>query len=159
MALELLVFLPALLLLVLANYTEKHKDMRILTQVFLGLTVAAIIAEGIVIVAMGDVIKLGSSAAYGYGTIIMGVISILFFLKPVRKQAARVMDIDPENWLHATALVFAVLFAGMTIVMSLSLDISSLADEIDLDLVSVILQGVVFVLAALFGVGGWCEGI
>jgi len=154
MVLEMLAFVPGLLLLALANYTEKRKELGILTQVFLALCVMLVILEGAMSVAMADSLTgIKSPKAYGYGIMITGVLSLLLFLEPVRGVLARIISIDRKNWLHATALIFAVLLVGMSLSTALATDIVELSKATGIDSASVILQDVFFVFAALLGVG------
>lgn len=154
MVVEVLALLPGVLLLLLANYTEKRKNLRILTQIFLAFAAVFIILEGVLILEMGTLfLSITNVEAYGYGMIITGLLSFLFFLKPIREGLAKVIDIDPDNWLHATALVFAILVMGSSLATALSFDVVSLSREIGLDLVSVIIQDSLFVIVAFFGVG------
>lgn len=164
MGLEILFFMPALLLLVLANYTEKRKDLRILTQVFLAISVVLIILEGLLTVELGgtelaskikntDVYAYGNADVYGYSLVITGLFSLLFFLKPIRKILSKHISIDAGNWLHATALVFAVMLVGVSLATALTFDIVALGKEAGLGVESMVLQDVVLVAAALLGVG------
>lgn len=153
MAVEVLFFLPGLLLLALANYTEKRKDLRILTQVFLGISVTLLILLGILIVATSgsEAMKGYNAAAYGCCLLLTGFFSLLVFLRPVRSALAGVMSIEPDNWLHATALIFAILLVGMSLSTALTTDI--LKPSSTVAAVDVVLQDAVFVIAALLGVG------
>jgi membrane protease YdiL (CAAX protease family) len=156
MAVEILFLLPGLFLLVLANYTEKKKDLRIITQVFLSLVVILFILLGAMTLAMDnpEITKtIKNPAAYGYGIILSGIIALLLFLKPLRAKLAKVIGIEADNWLHVTALVFAVLLTGMTVATMASTDLKSLTGGVKLSTDSVILQDVFFVAVSLFGVG------
>jgi hypothetical protein len=153
MAVEILAFLPGLLLLWLANYTENRKDLRILTQVFLGISVALLILfSALIVVTSGsEAMKGYNAAAYGCGLLLTGFFALLLFLKPVRSALASVMSIEPDNWLHATALIFAILLVGMSLSTALTTDVLKTSGVVSA--VDMILQDAVFVMAALLGVG------
>lgn len=159
MAVEILMLLPGVILLLLANYTEKRKDLRVLTQVFLALSLAMLACMGLLVVASGSSAELsafGGTTGYGYGIVMTAVVPFLLFLKPIRAGIAGLkplgIDIDPDNWLHATALVFAILFAGLSATTALSVDLGKLLDSpIGMD--GIILQGIMFAALALIGVG------
>lgn len=156
MAIESLAFIPALLLLVLANYTEKKKGLRILTQVFLFLTVMLLLVEGILLIELSGTVQVEgfeNTTNYGYGTIITALIALLLFFKPIRTELAKVIDIEPDNWLHVTAGVFAVMLIGLSISIAANFDVVELSREVGTNAVSVIIQDVFFVVIAFFGVG------
>jgi hypothetical protein len=152
MAVELLMLVPGLLLLVLANYTEKRKKLRMLTQVFLMLSVLLVLAEGVITLEMGESLGvLSNPLAYGVITIVSALFAMAVFLKPIRKRMARVMDIDPDNWLHATALVFVILLAGMSLAAASGSELSALGSGISAE--SVLTQQAFFILVSFIGVG------
>jgi len=159
MAVELLALLPGLLLLILANYTEKRREFRIITQIFLGLFVLLVVVEGLLIVAMskGDLLGglLSVRATYGYGIAIMltGLLASMLFLRPVREGISRIIDIDEDNWLHTTAMVFAILLVGTSLATAANVDISALSGGAGGAVLTVLLQDSFFVISALFGVG------
>jgi len=156
MAVEVLALLPAVVLLWLANYSEKHRNYRIVTQIFLALLVLFVILLGAMVVAMKDSESMAdtkNSDAYGYGLLLSGLIALLLFFKPVRAIISKAIDIDPNNWLHATALVFAALLVGVMMSTASSMDITDLANSPGDSVFSVIFQDAFFVITALFGVG------
>lgn len=153
MAVEILAFLPGLLMLALANYTEKRKDLRILTQVFLSLLVVLVILMGLLVAISSGVSGLEgyNTGVYGGSMVVAGLLSLLFFIKPVRAGLANVISIETDNWLHATALVFAVLLVGLSLATALTVDVTKLGGTVDV--ASVVLQDVFFIITAMFGVG------
>jgi hypothetical protein len=155
MAVEVLAFLPGLLLLVLANYTEKRKELRILTQIFLGLSIVLVILTGAASAMLtGDESPgLKNAPLYGYIIVLTGLASLLFFLRPVRAALAKVINIRPDNWLHATCLVFAMLLIGMSLATAAAFDVISLSKTAGTGPESIVIQDAFFVLLALFGVG------
>lgn len=156
MVVEILAFLPGLLLLVLANYTEKRKEFRVLTQVFLTLVIVLIILDGLLTVELSGTElagKIKNADIYGYGLCATGLVSLLFLLRPVRKSLAKIISIKPDNWLHATALVFAAMLVGLSLTTALTTDVVSLGKEAGLGVESMVIQDAFFVAAALLGVG------
>jgi membrane protease YdiL (CAAX protease family) len=156
MAVEILAFVPGLLLLLLANYAEKRKEYRILTQIFLGLCVMLVALYGLLIASMSGSEALkgyDNAEALGYGVALTGILALPLFLRPVRGAISKAISIDPENWLHATALVFAILLVGISLATALSTDVVKLGKESGIDTSGIISQDAVFALASLIGVG------
>lgn len=159
MALEALAFLPGILLLMLANYTEKVKGLRMVTQVFLACVCLLVALLGALV--LGSLGGMGSAVpamdnlpAYGWGMALTGILPLVFFLKPVRVLVSKAIDIDPENWLHATALILAALLAGTMIsTAAASSNIIELGRSIDTGPLALVLQDALFVIAAFVGVG------
>jgi uncharacterized protein len=155
MALELLMMLPALLLLVLANYTEKRKEYRILTQVFLMMLIVLAILRG----AMSAFIDVPTGEAsinigtYGYGIMISGIFALFILLKPVRKAISQLIPIEPDNWLHATAIVFAILAVGMSLSTALSVDVVEFSRSSGYGGSTIILQNAIFAISSFLGIG------
>lgn len=155
MAIELIMVLPGLLILLLANYGEKHKKYRFLTRLFLFLSIILVIAIGLLMFSSGAVAEehFKDYRGYSFGIALSAILSLLFLVQKVRTKMSRYIDIDPENLLHASALVFAVMLVGFSISTAVFADIFSLMEGVSLDMVSVIAQDIVFVLLAFFGVG------
>lgn len=157
MAVEALAIVPGILLLALANYTEKRKNLRILTQIFLGLIVFFIILAGGLIAGLSSsgIVEEGmiNQEAYGGGLVLTGLIALILFLKPARAGLSKLIKIDPDNWLHATALVFAVLLVGTSIATAATTDVIKFSKGSGSDATGVILQDALFVITALIGVG------
>jgi membrane protease YdiL (CAAX protease family) len=154
MAIEVLFFLPALALVVLANYTEKRRNLVVLTQIFLLLLVVMTIAGGFLFSALNlPSFGFGDLKAFGFGIFITGLASLIFFLKNVRMFLSRLIPIDPGSWLHATGLVFATMLVGFSLATTISIDIGSMAEGMAIDMATIIFQGVFFVLLSLLGVG------
>ncbi len=156
MVLELLALVPGVGLLILANYSEKRKELRILTRAFLLLTVLLVILEGLVSVALSGtdlLAEMGLSGGYGYGAglFLTGLLSLTLFLDPVREWLAGLIDIEAENWLHATAMVFAVLVVGVSVSTAINFDLVVLGGGIST--ISIVIQDILFVTFAVFGVG------
>lgn len=149
MALEIVFLLPALALVVLANYTEKRRDLVISTQVLLLLLVAMVAAVGLLI----STLDISEAGAFGFGMFITGLASLMFFLRNIRVLLAKFIPIDPDSWLHVTGLVFAAMLVGLSLSTAMSMDIKSLAGEITMDMPSMIVQAAFFVLLGLLAVG------
>lgn len=157
MAVELLSLGPVFILLLLANYTERRKDLRILTKVFLLLSVLALMLEGVAVLALKDTGLVGGPSdlsAFGCGLLLTGAVALAAFFRSSRELLARVMDIDPENWLHATAVVLFIVLVGASLTIAFSYeDVIEMGGKAGVSTASVLLQDVVFALFALFGVG------
>jgi len=156
MAVEVLAIAPAILLLALANYTEKRKELRILTKIFLGLIVLFVIIAGGLIAgssSTGTAQGVMNQEAYGGGLVLTGLVALVLFLKPIRAGLSRLISIDPDNWLHATALVFAILLVGMSIATATTTDVIKFSKGSGSDAAGVVLQDALFVISALIGVG------
>jgi hypothetical protein len=152
MAVEMLAILPGILLLFLANYTEKRKDLQVITKVFLGLIVALVLLMGLAMAVMPEVGGMKTST-YGYSITVSAAVSFLIFLRPLRKWISGIINIDADNWLHATALVFAILLVGMSLGTAISVDIVSFTQDSGISGSTVLIQDVLLVLGSLVGVG------
>ncbi len=159
MAIEILLLLPGLFLLILANYTEKKKEFRIITQVLLGMLILTVIANGLLIIAMSGtsamegLMDAGATHGYGVAVFLTGLFASMLFLKPVRYGLAAILDISGDNWLHITAMVFAILLTGVSLATAANLDISALGQGSGSVMATVLLQDCLFVISAFFGVG------
>jgi hypothetical protein len=147
----MLTLLPAILLLVLANYSEKKKEYRIITRIFLFLFVILLMLEGLISsqVSLEEI----NTINYGYGTALTAIISLFIFIRPIRIWISRLIDIDPENWLHATALVFAILLAGTSLATAISVDVIAFSQSSGVGGSTVLIQDALLVLASFLGVG------
>lgn len=156
MAVELLAFIPGILILIFANYAEKNKHLRILTQAFLGLLILLILIEGLAVVLLSgsDALEIFDSPEnYAIGMVITAMVAAMIFLRRLREELAKVTNIDPDNWLHATALVFAVTVVGMSLSAAMSADVLELGGSAGISTLSIIIQDTAFVFAGFFGVG------
>ncbi len=156
---EALSFLPGILLLMLANYTEKAKGLRMVTQAFLACVCLLVMLLGALVLSTADDMHgampaMDNISAYGWGLLLAGMASFVFFLKPARNAVSKVIDIDPENWLHATALVLGVLLVGVMLSTAASVsNIVELGKSIDTSVLAMMLQDAMFAIAAFVGVG------
>ena len=155
MAVEIISFVLAILLLMFANYTEKNKGARNITKGILILIVLLVLLGGVASVEFPELMSSSGINAinYGYGTIITAFISFLIFIKAVRIWISKLIPIDPENWLHGTALVFAILLVGISLTTAISVNVVEFSKSSGIDSSGVIMQDVLFVLVSIFGVG------
>jgi membrane protease YdiL (CAAX protease family) len=122
----LAIFTPFIILTILANLGNQYQAARIVT--YLGLIVLnlALLAVGGVLILVGIVgrqaapeiaLVLGPVDWTATGSVVMltGLAAFLPLLPPVRRGLARVIPIDPDACVHATALVFALYLAGNSV--------------------------------------------
>jgi membrane protease YdiL (CAAX protease family) len=92
--------------------------------------------------------------SYGLVLAITGAVAMALSIGKVRQLLAQIMPINPGSPVHSLALILSVyLISYMTLLLSQG-GLSGLADSAEpAPLFSVILQGLLFVLVAMFGVG------
>ena len=90
--------------------------------------------------------------AFDLGFMATALIAALLMSKPARERVARVIPIDPDNPVHALALVLTVLLLGVQI-SSTAFAKSSLADQPPLGVADLLAQEVPFLIIAAIGVG------
>ena len=88
------------------------------------------------------------------GTMVTGFAAAALVAQPVRERVARVLPIDPENPVHALALVLAVILFGLTATTIVFTDIlATIQAQPPLTVGDLVLQEVPFLVLALVGVG------
>ena len=152
----LLVYLPFLGVVVLANFATESYTARRLTYAVLGGYNLTMISGGLLVLLN----SLSSSpqmslASAGIALLLTGGLANLLLLASVRRALARWLSIAPDSPLHTTALVLAAYFVGLTVVqVQLFGDLSQLAlPENRLTWWDVIFGNVPMLLIALAGVG------
>ena len=180
---QLLIFLPFLLLVLVANLSERHRHrpyvvqnprtqelldlgLRTLPPLLLmatnlgvlGLAALSILNE-LARMLMPEMVDpeamasnwLGSAAAY----LITSVVAFLPLIPALRRWVARWLPIDPDSFVHATALIFAIYQIGLSLAQTTLIgSLENLTDiEMRLTIWDVILSGIPLALLALGGVG------
>ena len=180
---QLLIFLPFLVPILVANLSERHRHrpyvaqnprtqelldlgLRYLPQVLLiamnlgvlGLAGLSLLNElvGMLMPEMVDPEAmatnwLGSAAAY----LITSAVAFLPLIPALRRWVARWLPIDPDSFVHTTALTFAVYQIGLSLAQTALIgSLENLTDvEMRLTIWDVILSGIPLALVALGGVG------
>jgi membrane protease YdiL (CAAX protease family) len=180
---QLLLFLPFLVPVIVANYAERHRrspytlesprasenlDLALrylpygvliaINVGLLGLSALALL-NYLALMVMPEMAEPGVQAGGWLGmsaaSFISGVAAFLPLLPQIRQRLARWLPIDPDSLVHMTALAFAVYQIGLSLgQMALIGDLESLASvDAVLTIWDVILSGVPFVIFALAGVG------
>jgi uncharacterized protein len=124
------------------------------TGILAGITAGATFLAGLSLV--GGLVQLPGAQQVGLGAGVMatGVVAATLASKPVRERVARVLPIDPDNPVHAYALVLAVVFFGSQ--LSTIAFIDTLAVDQTLPPVAVadiVASEAPFLVLALAGVG------
>jgi membrane protease YdiL (CAAX protease family) len=86
------------------------------------------------------------------GIMVTAVIAAALVVKPVRERVARYLPIDPDNPVHALALVLTVLLLGMQALVIFFTNFASTTQSA-LTLADLFTQEIPFLILALFGVG------
>jgi len=183
--LELLVFLPFLVPVVVANLSERHRQtpyttadagtqrlidngLRVLPHVLLAainLSLLAVAALALLnALAQQLVPDLAEQAAMdlnwgavAVATLLTGILAFLPLIAGVRRWLARFLPIDPDSPVHMTALVLAVQMIGLSLAqMALIGSLENLATAgLELTPWDVLLSGLPLFLFGVIGVGLW----
>jgi membrane protease YdiL (CAAX protease family) len=94
----------------------------------------------------------GSSIAVDVGLMVTAVLAAALAAKPVRERVARLLPVDPDNPVHALALVLAVLLFG-TQVTSIAFTNLASTGQSQLTLIDLVSQELPFLILAAAGVG------
>ena len=164
--LSLLIFLPFVALVVLANLGERYPWARYTTYALLILIDLALLGSSALtlLAAVLQVLDPETASAAGLEFDLRGLTAVLFgtgllaalpLIPAVRRGLARVLPIDPASIVHMTVLAFAVYEVGLTLgQMSLIGDLSGLAEiGMSLTVWDVLFSGLPLLLLALAGVG------
>jgi uncharacterized protein len=183
--LELLVFVPFLVPVIVANLGERHRtrpytsadpgtqrfiDSSLSTLPYLILAainfgilgIAALsllnaLAQQLAPALMEEPAPGMSWGLVGLWTLITGTVAFLPLLNGVRRGLARLLPIDPESPVHMTALVLAVYQVGLSLAqMALIGDLENLVGVgLELSVWDVLLSGLPLLIFGLLGVGLW----
>ncbi|MGD8793925.1 MAG: CPBP family intramembrane metalloprotease [Anaerolineae bacterium] len=185
MMLDLLVYLPFLIIVVLANVAERHRlrpfrpadpglqrtldlVLRYLPAAQLALLNLALLAiaglaalAGVAIQAAPEVTPPGGLQpnwlALAAGVALTALAAFAPLLPGLRRWLARWLPIDPDSVVHLTALAFAIYQVGLSLAqMALIGDLENLTTtDLGLTVWSVLLSGLPLLLFALLGIGLW----
>lgn len=163
--LVLLQFLPFLLLVLLANYGERDRAVRIVTYILLALIDAACVVGGVVFAAahflqpylnvpdfiFPDLNLLGMALML----FIVGALGLLVLLPAVRRALARATRTNPDSPVQTTAFSLAIYYVGLSIGQVLLLGgLEGLALlPLEATTVDLLLSGLALALFGIFGVG------
>lgn len=162
----LVLLLPFLVPVIIAQFAEEQRWAQVVTYaslimtnvVLLGLgaltsllALAAVLAPELMVEAAWEV----NWAAVAAACLLTGLLAFVPLLPVVRRWLARWLTIDPDSVVHATALVYAVYWIGLSLgQMALIGDLENLADvDLTLTVWDVLLNGIPLLLFAVFGVG------
>lgn len=164
--LNLLIFLPFLVPVVVAQFGERQRWARyvtygLLVAINLGLLGIAALAvlNWLVTTYMPDAVP-SEAAAFNWlpaavAAALTAVLACLPLIPAVRRALARWLPIDPDSVVHTTALAFAVYQIGASLgQMALIGDLENLTNlGLALDIWDLLLTGLPLTLLALLGVG------
>jgi membrane protease YdiL (CAAX protease family) len=153
-------YLPFLVLAVLANLGEDNRALCFLTYALLVLLDLALLGGGL-LAMIAPLLTVGRPlppANYGGLAITLGltaVLGALSLIPAVRRGVARWLQIEPTSCVHTTALAFAVYFVGLTLAqVALIGDLSRLTSvEARLSVLDMLATTLPLALMALAGVG------
>jgi membrane protease YdiL (CAAX protease family) len=124
------------------------------TGILAGITAGATFLAGLSLA--GGLVNLPGAqpVALGAGIMATGVVAATLASKPVRDRVARVLPIDPDNPVHAYALVLAVVFFGSQLSTIAFIDTLAVDQALPpVAIADVIASEVPFLVLALAGVG------
>jgi membrane protease YdiL (CAAX protease family) len=153
-------YLPLLVLVVLANLGEENKVPRLLTHALLVLLDLALLGGGLLAMT-APLLTAGRPlppANYGGLAVTLGltaVLGALSLIPAVRRGLAHWLEIEPASCVHTTALAFAVYFVGLTMAqVALIGDLSELTSvEARLSVLDMLTTTLPLALMALVSVG------
>lgn len=162
----LLLFLPFLVPVVVAQFAEKQRWAQAATYALLIITNVALLG----LAALASLLALATFfapevlaevawevnwVAVAAACLLTGLLAFVPLLPAVRRWLASWLSIDPESMVHTTALVYAVYWVGLSLgQMALIGDLENLAQvELTLTVWDVLLNGIPLLLFAVIGVG------
>jgi len=100
------------------------------------------------------VIGAPATSAYGAGVMVTAVVAAVLAYDPVRRHVAAILHLDPENPVHALALVLAVIVLGTQISQVVFVDVLAVDQSgPPLSVVDLFAQELPFLIIAVVGVG------
>ena len=118
------------LLILLANYAERHSGLRLVVYALLSIGDFILCAAGLVALGLawlsitdpGSVTVAGGASgmgALGGSMLAIGLLGGVVLLPAVRRRIALVLDIEPNSCVHATALALAAFSVGFGVLQGL----------------------------------------
>jgi len=105
-------------------------------------------------VYFGGVIGAPATPAYGAGVMVSAVVAAVLAFDPVRRYVAGILHMDPENPVHALALVMSVIVLGTQISQLVFIDVLALDQSgPPLGIGDLFAQELPFLIIAVTGVG------
>ncbi len=163
-------FLPFILILAVANLAIRSNGWRVVAYLLLVIFDVALLFFGAMFLILPTLLAAQPDnplaqmpftprwTALGLWTIATGLLALLPLLSPVRRLAARLLPLDAESPVHATALAFAIYLLGSVPIQLAMLggDLEPLTQMDNLLGVSELWQqGAAFIIMGLIGVGLW----
>lgn len=160
---DLLLYIPVMMLVLLANVGLMNRGAAVLTYVLLGIFNVFVFLAGLALLSPQASFAFHTDmvlpneriiALVGVCLIAMGIISTLFLLRAVRRGVARCIPVSPSSTVDATALVFGVDLVGFSFLQLILLPY--FWDSIDEPLVTpagLWKQGLAFFAVGLLSVG------
>lgn len=157
----LLMFLPFIVIAIIANLGEKSKVERELTYVLLAGFCGSIAVIGILLVVIDIIFYISEPGMdiiiIGIGRFLTGISGLILLIRDLRKIIAEYIPIKPDSVMHATGLVFAVVVIGLSFTMMFSTDIlimyADFPEELQMTQMDIIAQDSLFIIIALIGIG------
>ncbi|HET6447193.1 MAG TPA: CPBP family intramembrane glutamic endopeptidase [candidate division Zixibacteria bacterium] len=152
-------------IILFANFlhVRDRRIEKLVFDIFLFLISALVLFIGaMLIVIPPDFFEQANGAAAGsfdmrsYGIVlaITGAVAMALSIGKVRRLLARIMPINPGSPVHSLALFLSIYLIGYTLLLLSQGGLSGLAESAEpAPLFSLILQGFLFALVAMFGVG------
>lgn len=162
----MLLFLGVLGLIVLANLAaaSPQPDLSRLVQTILGIiAVSTLVMAGLLLgtpllaeVSLPDGFTPQLAAAYGWPLLVASLWSLAVLGPPIRRALGRFMPLNPDSPVHTLALVLSGYLVANTIGTLNQGGLEALAENAEaVSMGSVLLNGLIWVAAALLGVGLW----
>jgi membrane protease YdiL (CAAX protease family) len=143
-------------LVILANVAVGRRWAHIAIGVLCGLTAGITFLFGALDLASSGIAAAGTAGhnplPVDVGIMVSAAVAAVLAAKPVRERVARILPIDPDNPVHAFALVLTVLLLG-TQVTSIAFTSLSATPQTPLTVADLIMQETPFLILAAFGVG------
>lgn len=162
-----LVFVPFMLIALIANLSERNHQYRWVTYALLILSNLGVLLAALLMLLIKlafDISEVPTGLPFEPDWVMMaailaitGLLGFVVLIRGLRCFLARWLDTDPDSSLHTTALVFAVYLVGLTLAqLPLVGGMEGLEKlEVSLGQSELWWQALAFLLMALIGVGLW----
>ncbi len=136
-----------------ANLFEAALAVLNIPLLLLGMLLLMVPPEFTAFLVKQDIPAINLEAA-GWVLIAISIYAIFVCVRPLRRQLARLLPLDPESPVHTLALVLAGYLAGNTF-LALTQDVllELLATDVSVTIIDILLQQIAFVVVAFFGAG------